>query len=188
LFLLVYELFLKKETFFTYNRAYLLLTPVIAMLLPLLKIPLLQTAIPAETLVMLPEVFIGGSGEVQTGMASNSVTPEAAQTINWWLLAYGAGFLFSLGIFFHKFRILKQLFSHQPVLKTEKMKIIEVPQSTVACTFYNTIFLGTDLSEKEREQILSHEMVHVRQRHTLDLLFFEFLKLIFWFNPLIYIY
>ena len=188
LFLLVYELLLKKETFFTYNRAYLLLTPVIAMLLPLLKIPFLQTAISAESFVMLPEVFISGSKEVQTGIISNSVTPKAAQGIYWWLLAYAAGFLFSLGIFFHKFRILKKLFSHQPVLKTGEMKIIEVPQSTVACTFYSTIFLGTDLSEQEREQILSHEIVHVRQRHTLDLLFFEFLKLIFWFNPLIYIY
>ncbi|NJY62055.1 blaR1 peptidase M56 [Salinimicrobium sp. CDJ15-81-2] len=188
IFLLVYELLLKKETFFTYNRVYLLITPVIAILLPLLKIPLLQSALPAETFTMLPEVLIGGGGEVQTGLSSGSVAPEADQTINWWLLAYGAGFLFSLGIFFHKFRVLKQLFSHEPVLKTGEMKIIEVPGSTIACTFYNTVFLGSELSEKEREQILSHELVHVRQRHTLDLLFFEFLKIIFWFNPLIYIY
>ncbi len=188
LFLLVYELFLKKETFFTYNRAYLLITPVIAILLPLLKIPFLQSAIPAETLTILPEVLIGGSGEVQSGLTSSSVAPEADQNINSWLLAYSAGFLFNLGVFFHKFRILKQLFSHEPILNTGEMKIIEVPGSTIACTFYNTVFLGTELSEKEREQILSHELVHVRQRHTLDLLFFEFLKLVFWFNPLIYIY
>lgn len=188
LFLLVYELFLKKETFFTYNRAYLLLTPVIAILLPLLKIPFLQSAIPAETFTILPEVLIGGSREVQSGLTSSSVAPEADQNINWWLLAYSAGFLFNLGVFFHKFRILKQLFSHEPILNTGEMKIIEVPGSTIACTFYNTVFLGTGLSEKEREQILSHELVHVRQRHTLDLLFFEFLKLVFWFNPLIYIY
>lgn len=103
IFLLVYELFLKKETFFTYNRTYLLVTPVIALLLPLLKIPVLQTAIPAETFVMLPEVFIGGSGEVQTGMTSNYVTSEAAQTINWWLLAYGAGFIIgAVGGFQHQ--------------------------------------------------------------------------------------
>lgn len=188
LFLLVYELFLKKETFFTYNRAYLLITPVIAILLPLLKIPFLQSAIPAETFTILPEVLIGGSGEVQSGLTSSSVAPEADQNINWWLLAYSAGFLFNMGVFFHKFRILKQLFSHEPILNTGEMKIVEVPGSTIACTFYNTVFLGTELSEKEREQILSHELVHVRQRHTLDLLFFEFLKLVFWFNPLIYIY
>ncbi len=188
LFLLVYELFLKKETFFTYNRIYLLLTPVIALLLPLLKIPMLQNAIPAESFVMLPEIFIGGNPEATTTAGAVSPASEVAQTINWWLLAYSAGSLFSLGIFFYKFRILKQLFAHKSVLQNREMKIVEVPDSKIACTFYTTIFLGTELSEKEREQILSHEVVHVRQRHTLDLLFFEFLKIIFWFNPLIYIY
>jgi bla regulator protein blaR1 len=188
IFLLVYELLLKKETFFTANRVYLLITPVLALLLPLLKIPLLQAAIPAETFVILPEVFIGGSSQVQTTIASNSVAPEASQNIDWWLLVYGAGFLFSLGMFFNKYKVLRRLFSHKPVVQNREMKIVEVPDSRIACTFYNTIFLGTRLSEKEREQILSHEIVHVKQKHTLDLLFFEILKVIFWFNPLVYIY
>ena len=187
-FLLVYELLLKKETFFTYNRIYLLTTPVLAMILPLLKLPMLQDAIPAETFIMLPEVIIGNSGQLPYNAASNPGTPEAAQHINWWLLAYGTGLLFSLGIFFNKFRILKNLFSNKPLHHTSGMKIIEVPKSKIACTFYNTVFLGAGLSEKEREQILSHEMVHVKQKHTLDLLYFEFLKIILWFNPLVYIY
>ncbi|MCY2686144.1 M56 family metallopeptidase [Salinimicrobium sp. TH3] len=186
LFLIGFELFLKKETFFNYNRAYLLITPVLAMLLPLLKIPFLQAAIPAENFVILPEVLIGASSE--SPVTLNSETPEAVQTINWWLLAYSGGFIFSLGIFFNKFRVLKQLFSHKPVRQNHGIKIVEVPQSKIACTFYKTIFLGAELSEKEREQILSHELVHVEQNHTLDLLLFEFLKIIFWFNPLIYIY
>src|SRR5690606_18085237 len=58
----------------------------------------------------------------------------------------------------------------------------------IACTFYRTIFLGDQLTEAERQQILSHELVHVKQKHSLDLVFFEILKIIFWFNPLIYIY
>ena len=188
LFLLVYELFLKKETFFTYNRAYLLLTPVLALLLPLLKIPALQAAIPAETFVVLPEVFIGGNSAEAASQNFSGTTAEVAPAINWWLLVYAGGFLFSLGFFFNKFRVLKQLFAHKPVSKNDEMKLVEVPNSRIACTFYNTIFLGEELSEKEKEQILSHELVHVKQKHTLDLLFFEILRIIFWFNPLIYIY
>src|SRR5690606_37088939 len=68
------------------------------------------------------------------------------------------------------------------------VNIIEVPNSTIACTFYRTIFLGEQLSKAERQHILSHELVHVKQKHSLDLVFFELLKVIFWFNPLIYIY
>ena len=188
LFLLVYELFLKKETFFTYNRAYLLFTPVLALLLPLLKIPALQAAIPAETFVALPEVFIGGNAAEAASQNFAGTNAEVPPAINWWLLVYGGGFLFSLGFFFNKLRIVKQLFAHKPVMATAEMKVVEVPGSKIACTFYNTIFMGADLSEKEREQILSHELVHVKQKHTLDLLFFEILRIIFWFNPLVYIY
>ena len=188
LFLLVFELFLKKETFFSYNRIYLLLSPVLAMLLPLLKLPFLQAAIPPESLVLLPEVFIGQNVEAVTAEAQASAASEGIQALTWWFLVYAVGFLFSLGLFLRKFRFLKQLFSYQPVLHNREMRLVEVPRTKMACTFYNTIFLGSELSEKEREQILSHELVHLRQRHSLDLLFFEFLKIILWFNPLVYIY
>ncbi|SDK89367.1 Signal transducer regulating beta-lactamase production, contains metallopeptidase domain [Salinimicrobium catena] len=188
IFLLVYELFLKKETFFSYNRAYLLLTPVVSFLLPLIKIPVLQEAVPAEAFVMLPEVLLTGGKTAAQNEIPATAAPETIE-VSWWLLVYGAGLLFSLGIFFQKYKVLKELFANQTVLlRKENIKIVEVPKSKIAFTFYETIFLGSDLSEKERKQILSHEMVHVRQRHTLDLLLFEFLRIVFWFNPLIYIY
>ncbi|MGB7841779.1 MAG: M56 family metallopeptidase, partial [Salinimicrobium sp.] len=66
--------------------------------------------------------------------------------------------------------------------------IIRVSNSNIACTYFNTIFLGDQLSEEEAEQILSHELVHVKQKHSLDLVYFEVQKILFWFNPLIYIY
>jgi bla regulator protein blaR1 len=80
------------------------------------------------------------------------------------------------------------LFRFRAIAAERDLRIIEVPNSTIACTFYKTIFLGDKLSEAERHQILSHELVHVKQKHSLDLLFFELYKIIFWFNPLIYIY
>lgn len=188
IFLIVYELFLKEETFFTYNRIYLLLMPVLALLLPLLRIPLLQTFVPPETYMMLPEVLIGGNPQEFHAVHVDSVPPESVQVINSWLFIYFGGFLVSFGFFFHKFRVLKKLFSHTTLAVNGPVKIVEVPHSKIACTFYNTIFLGADLVEKEREQILSHELVHVKQKHTLDLLLFEILRLLFWFNPVIYIY
>ena len=190
IFLLVFELFLKKETFFTYNRAYLLLTPMISLLLPLLKFDFLQQAIPSESMVFLPEVLIGTGSQTAAEISSAATTEATASgfQINWWLITYAAGLLLSLLLFLNKFRILRRMFSFKAVTQTREMKIVQVPQSKIACTFYNTIFLGEELTETEREQILSHELVHVRQRHTLDLLYFEFLKILFWFNPLIYIF
>jgi len=66
-FLLIYELLLKKETYFSYNRLYLLLTPVGSLFLPLIHFESLSEVVPSETLVFLPEVVVGpgaGVGEV----------------------------------------------------------------------------------------------------------------------------
>ena len=183
-FLLVYELLLKKETFFHYNRIYLLLAPLVSCVLPLLKIGMLQESFAAESLVLLPEVVIGGSSE---RMAETSAAASGLK-LNWWLLTYALGFLLNLSLFLYKFRSLNRLFIHKKVSETSEMKLVLIPQSKIACTFFNTIFLGEEITKQEREQILSHEIVHVRQRHTLDLLYFELWKILFWFNPLVYIY
>ncbi len=192
LFLGVYEVLLKKETFFSYNRWYLLITSVISLLLPLIKIQALAFILPAETIseistVWLPEVLIGEAPAAATPLDTTE-TLTAGTNINWWLVCYGAGVVASLFILFRKYRNLNRLFRFRAISAEKDLRIIEVPNSTIACTFYKTIFLGDKLSEAERHQILSHELVHVKQKHSLDLVFFEVYKIIFWFNPLIYIY
>ncbi|MGM0392618.1 MAG: M56 family metallopeptidase, partial [Bacteroidota bacterium] len=192
LFLLVYEFLLKKETFFTYNRWYLLLCSVIPFLLPLIKIEAFSTLVPAESLavlanVWLPEVFIGNTPKNIEYLPAVEISIATA-TINWWFIVYGFGVLGSLFLLFRKYRNLNKLFSFKTISSEKDFRIIEVPGSTIACTFYKTVFLGEQLSEEEKQQILSHELVHVKQKHSLDLVFFEVLKIIFWFNPLVYIY
>lgn len=192
LFLLVFELLLKKETFFTYNRWYLLFCSVISFLLPLLRIETFSTLVPAESIavftnVWLPEVFIGNTPENIQYLPAVEIK-SATAIINWWLVAYGVGVLGSLFLLFRKYQNLSRLFSFITISEQKGFKVIEVPDSTIACTFYQTIFLGDKLSEEEKQQILSHELVHVKQKHSLDLIFFEVLKIIFWFNPMVYIY
>ena len=192
-FLLVYELFLKKETFFTANRWYLLVTPVIAMLLPFLHIPYFADLFPQEVVpvanqnLMMPEVLIETT---QPGLAQTStarIPVGRSLNINWWLLAYVLGITISLALFFKRWRILGKLFQFKTETKKD-FKIIEIPNSKMAFTFLRTIFLGSEISAEDREQILEHELIHVSQKHSLDLVFFEILKVVFWFNPLVYIF
>ena len=189
LFLLVYDFLLKKETFFSYNRWYLLLTPVIALALPLLKFESLGNMIPPDSLMMLPEVYLGAQPAV-TESLSTETTIAAGENfqINWWMLTYATGTFLSLILFINKYRVLKGLFRNKVVRNEQGIRIIEVANSNLACTFFNTIFLGDQLKKEEIEQVLSHEMVHVKQKHSVDLLYFELFKILFWFNPLIYIY
>ena len=48
--------------------------------------------------------------------------------------------------------------------------------------------MGEELSQAQQESILLHEKVHVRERHSWDLVLFECLKILFWFNPMVYLY
>ncbi|MBI6115713.1 M56 family metallopeptidase [Salegentibacter maritimus] len=191
-FLLLYELMLKKETFFTINRLYLLVTPLVSLLLPVLKFESLATLVPAESIaglqVLLPEVYIGGQPEASQELPAVKLAVQQGLQINWWLVTYVAGAVLSLMLLIKKYRDLNHLFRFRRISEDKELRIIEVPNSKIACTFYKTVFLGDKLSEAEKQQILSHELVHVKQRHSLDLIFFEALKIIFWFNPLVYIY
>ncbi|PRX42955.1 M56 family metallopeptidase [Salegentibacter salegens] len=192
-FLLMYELLLKKETFFTINRLYLLVTPLVSLLLPLLKIESLSTLVPADSIstlsqVWLPEVYIGGQPENIQQLPAVNVAQEQGLQINWWLVSYISGVVLSLILLLKKYQNLNHLFRFRRISENNELRIIEVPNSNIACTFFKTIFLGDKLSGAEKQQILSHELVHVKQKHSLDLVFFEALKILFWFNPLVYIY
>ena len=192
LFLVVYDLFLKKETFFTWNRIYLLATPIISFLLPLFKIEAFRNAIPEQYLIQLPAVIIGGESSqnaIELDAVTISETGASFLTISeivqiiWLLGMLVALTLFSLKVI--KFYKLKQ---SGITNEFENLKIIQLPNSKAAFSFFNTIFLGSDLSEKQTENILLHEKVHAKQKHTADLLFFEALRIICWFNPLVYVF
>lgn len=192
LFLLVYELLLKKETFFNYNRTYLLITPVLAFILPSINIEILsdfvsQDSVTSISRFWLPEVYMGNSAEYIEQLPELILTKKS-HSINWLLILYSIGVIVSLGILGKKCYNLSSLFKFKVISEIRNFKVIQIPSSNIACTFNRTIFIGEDLSLDEREQILAHELIHVQQKHSYDLVFFEILKIIFWFNPLIYIY
>lgn len=181
IFLIGYRLFLKKETFFLYNRLYLVSTPLIAVMLPFLKIDALQTIIPIQSVVeFLPEVIIGTSPENANGISG--IASEGF--ILSWQHIYFVGIGISLLIFGYKLFQFIRLFKY----KKEGEHIITLPNTNVAFTFLRYIFLGENLDTLSRKQILTHEYVHVKQKHTWDLLLFEILRIVLWFNPFIYLY
>lgn len=187
----VYELFLKKETFFTYNRWYLLLTPIISALLPFLSFNVLESyAVEAQQLVQLPAVFIGDPvvQEIPNQTVTNPTNSISFFEKYAWWLAYGSGMMISLLLFIKKIFQFQQFRKQGRVTYLNDLKLVEVNNSSMACTFFKTIYLGSDLAETEKDQILKHEQVHAQQYHSLDLLFFEILKIAIWFNPVVYFY
>ncbi len=69
-----------------------------------------------------------------------------------------------------------------------KFTRVVVANSQMAFSFFRAIFLGDKVLEREHENIIQHELVHIEQKHTWDLLFFEVMRIVGWFNPLVYVY
>ena len=192
LFLIVYDLFLKKETFFSWNRIYLLITPILSFVLPLFKIEAFRNAVPEQYLIQLPAVMVG-KNTPQEAIALDPVTisqmdtsilslSTILQTI-WIFGAFIALIIFTAKLY--RFYTLKQSGTQA---KLDNYHLIYLPNSTAAFSFFNTVFIGNNLSKNEQENILIHEKVHATHKHTIDLLFFEFLRIICWFNPLVYVF
>src|SRR5690606_6911255 len=72
--------------------------------------------------------------------------------------------------------------------KINQAKLITLPHSSDAFSFAGTIYLGENLKPENKSHIIAHELVHINQKHYIDLLYFEALRILFWFNPLIYYY
>ncbi|WP_108804957.1 peptidylprolyl isomerase [Aquimarina sp. Aq107] len=187
IFLLAYDLFHKKDTFFTVNRVYLLVTSVLSLTLPFIKVKSIQETIPDNYVVNLPTVFIGERISDNTVEIANTVSSASLQ-INWWLVLYTIGISVAVFLFIKKILIIRSLKQKSSKGMINKFPVRILPDSKDAFTFWNTIYVGNELSETEKNKILIHEIVHLKQKHTLDLIWFEIIKILFWFNPLIYIY
>jgi hypothetical protein len=77
-----------------------------------------------------------------------------------------------------------------PKVKYKNANLILLDEKTLPHTFLNFIYVNFEDYNKRNieDELYSHELVHVTQKHTLDILFIEFLKVIFWFNPLFIFY
>ncbi len=80
------------------------------------------------------------------------------------------------------------LIVNNPRRKEGDFLIVMLLNSSSAFSFMQYIFLGEKINSEEKASIIKHEKIHVKQKHTLDLLFFELLRILFWFNPLVYMY
>jgi hypothetical protein len=66
-----------------------------------------------------------------------------------------------------------------------KYKMVYLKDTDVAFSFFNYLFIGTRAAGANT--IITHELVHIRQKHSADIMFLELLKVICWFNPCIYL-
>lgn len=174
---LFYALVLRRLTFHTWNRWYLLGYSLLAFFIPFVNIsPMLeQGAWNENTMVQLIPVM--GNYEVA----------KPANAIDGWTACL---LLLIAGVVFMLVRLLLQYLSFRYIRKSSKLisdgnvKIYQVDKQIIPFSFGRSIFINQDQhSEHELKEIIRHEFIHVKQRHTADILWSEVLCMLNWYNP-----
>ncbi|HZL12278.1 MAG TPA: TonB family protein [Prolixibacteraceae bacterium] len=176
-FALVYVLFLRNERFFTLNRIFLVSGMLISIILPLYT---------WHYTIVLPVI---PSAEVSEPQIQGIVVAEESfptQTIL--LFLYLAGLIFLIFKFFWQtlpvFRIIRKSETHQ----YNSAKLIRTSEYPASFSFISFVFVNPSIDEIETREIVNHELEHIRQKHWIDLLLFEILRTMQWFNPAIWLY
>lgn len=187
-FYLVYLFFLKKETFFNLNRTYLLTTLMLSMAIPYVSLPIFAT----ESLTMAQvnpvdiEFFLAEAPVIEA--SSNSDHNFSWHSILW--LVYAATTFGMLCKFLLSIAQIRNLYTSGNKLKKQNYFLIENDLLHMPFSFLNYLFFSKKmtLSSEEKQQIIQHEETHIKQWHSIDVLIIELFQIIFWFNPIIFLY
>ena len=195
LFYLGFKALLSNDTFFRFNRWVLLVGIATCMLLPAIKIQTSEPLLIQQPIIHL-EKMIAGEETVVTYLSDNNpevdmtpvVTP--AKMIDWGqiiALLYWAGFIFCLMTTLLSFRKMFVLIWSGRKLQQGRYTLILVPSCVSPFSWGRYIILSEEDYEKHPDEILTHEMMHLKSHHSIDLLFMECILWLHWFNPAIWL-
>lgn len=187
-FYLVYRAVYRKDTFFSMRRYLLLSMLLLSAMYPLIDFSqwmMQHTAMTDMALSyknMLPEIVVYASG-------AEGLTADAGFFSLWESLLWGyasVACLLLLRIVFRVLQIVRLRLQSEQIF-VENVQVSRLTTETSPFSFFSWIFINSEIhNEKELHEILSHELVHVRQRHSLDVLAAECLCAICWINPMMW--
>ena len=201
LFFGFYLLTLRRSNLFRLRRFYLLATLAFSFVVPFISIglptkvsaPVLMPeqveTMPYETTVNqdVVEPLAVTAGTVQ---AASAARPVCWRDIVWWIYLAGAGISLVLLVvklsqtlsYYRRSRLSRRLSE-----KGMRVRVLAEPDGNLPFSFLRSVFVNPDVfTHSELQQVLCHERAHIRQGHTADLLLIEAMRVVQWFNPIIY--
>lgn len=179
LFYSCYALLLRRNTFFGLNRAYLLLSIGLSLVLPFVELP-------NETLTSLPK----GSINLPTFVVGQQSASDYSLT-----LVDRISIVYALGILAMFIRLVLNVWAVFRLIHSGKAEkrgayiLVRLPDdSSPSFSFGPYLVLNRRDALAEPDALLCHEESHIRQRHTVDILILELVQLILWFNPILIYY
>jgi len=196
IFYIFFKLMMSRSTFFRFNRITLLVGLLGCTLLPLIELTTTEETFLHTPLYAIHEI-LQSTEQVMPNLeqAGNEIllfekNPEIS-SLNWIPVTlgtiYGAGALLTFVWLSVSTCRLAQL-----IRMSEKKRygnyILVIPRQPIASfTWGRYIVISASDYSRQSEEVLLHEMMHLRNHHTLDLLFMQIFLLVHWFNPVIWL-
>ncbi|MDH5466065.1 MAG: hypothetical protein OEY25_01445 [Candidatus Aminicenantes bacterium] len=175
-FYIVYWIFLKKETFFNLNRLFLVSSIGLSLIIPLIRI-----SAPITSRALFERTYPAGPPP-----ASQTASLGVSDVL---LLIYFTGVGFLLLRFGFKLLLVFLMIRKNGVQKYNGLKVVFIERSCSPFSFFNYVFVNrSNVSDDDFQRIISHEMIHIKQYHSLDLIILELITIYQWFNPFVWPY
>ena len=190
IFTFIYWFILRGENRFEATRFYLLLALLFSTLLPFITIRINFFGVLAENRVS--ENLLASTNLLQTVTVFASGIPaklsQAILTFNLTLLVYMLGALAAFFVMVTGFIRLMQMISKNRVFRLKQIRLVVSANDLSPYSFFNYIFIGKNLTEQKNwKTMVHHELEHVKQGHSFDVLFVDFMMIFQWFNPFYWI-
>lgn len=180
----IYVLFLRKETFFKINRWFLLGSVLFSVVLPILKFRVFSpkpvmlaevTVTPYRNLLEAITVYSHGfSGSVEHAIISTNLL----------IYVYLVGVTLFIGRFLLRIFQLLLIIRNNKIQLADGFKMVVLEKETSPYSFLKYVFVSQSLLQnKGYDKMIAHELEHVKQGHSLDVIILEFLTVFQWFNP-----
>jgi hypothetical protein len=194
----IYAIGLRGETFFQFNRWVLLAIPLISLLLPMIRWDLsdVQPIVIEQSLKPITrlsgsyyDVMASWESEIKGSSNETVYHPFSWQyaLINLIVLIYVSGVILCLSRTAWSIRWIKNMITKHSVIENDGMKIVKLSHPTAPFSFLNFVFVHAPVADSDDfRQILDHERIHAKEKHTFDLLYIKLVAALLWFNPVVW--
>lgn len=176
LFCLGYYLVLRKLTFYTLNRAYLLTAIIFSSMYPFIDLTVLaqqhqDVIAPVQNVVMYWKA-----------PAQNLI--KEASYWSWLEVLFWTGAAVFAARLLFQLASLYKIYSRSTIAEINGQTVRVVKGDITPFTFWQSIYVNPEkLNPTDLHNILQHEQIHVKDWHTLDVLITEISVIFYWFNP-----
>ena len=178
-----YRSCLARLTFFRRNRALLIVLTWISIVLPLGSVSW-SSSTELSAINRLSYQQLSVWEEVVSDHVVSTIAVSWPSLLGW---LYTSGVIFFMLLFLFQLLAVKKIIQQSERQQQNDYTLIYSDSSLSAASFFRYIFINREaLTSQEQSYVIRHELVHVRQGHTWDLLFFRLVGILFWFNPFAY--